>query len=100
MGRMNSSSEIGRRVLAANSKVTTRTARKFLEELANTSDDAVALQRFEKRFRELFREQIPWEIVDGWARIGEELDYEVLADTEMLRRYWLIPLRDAVRTVW
>lgn len=97
---MKSSSKTRIRVLAVNPTISSRTARTFLEELANTWDDAPGLERFERKFREVYREQIPWETVNGWARIAEELDYDRLGDDEKLRKYWLMPLRDAVRTVW
>ena len=96
----NSSSETSAHVLAVNKRITTRVARSFLEELANTSNDPAALDRFVQKFRRFFGEQIPWQALDGWARIGEQAGYEHLGPADKLHNYWLIPLRDAVRTVW
>jgi hypothetical protein len=96
--QQNSSSETGDRYLAGRPKITVRTARQFLEELANTSD--IDLSRFERRFGRVFKPEVPIEVVRNWMFHFEEGDPHDLSDDEVIRKYWLMPLRKAIRMVW
>jgi hypothetical protein len=76
--------------------------RNFLSSLANLPDqsDAPAVRRFKLHFSDFFQTEIPWTLVRHWAVRVEEEDVVDLSEDEQLWRYWLLPLRNAVRAVW
>jgi hypothetical protein len=100
MGKLirKSSSETGDRDLAGHRKIPVERARKFLARIANASDDNLRI--FEKSFGSLFMTDVPTGVVRQWMLNIEEADAANLSDEDVIRRYWLIPLRNAIRTVW
>src|ERR1035438_7151937 len=94
----NSSSWKASRDLAEHGKISVQEAREFLEELANSFDDR--LSRFELRFGLIFKPEVPAEVVRQWMLNIEEGDPGDLSNEEMIRKHWLIPFRNAIRTVW
>ncbi len=74
----------------------------FLASLANLPDqsDAPAVRRFNLQFGQLFEPEIPRALILHWAVRGEEEDVIDLSEDERICRYWLLPLRNAVRVVW
>ena len=86
-------------------------AREFLYQLANLREDQKDALRFKTRFGGLFLSEVPWEVVRHWAVNIEAENFadevENLAtnrpewsEDDLLQRYWLLPLRDAIRTIW
>jgi hypothetical protein len=74
----------------------------FLAHLANLPDQADArdVHYFKRHFGELFLPEVPWSVVDHWAIRVEEEDVVELSKDERLWKYWLVPLRNAVRVIW
>ena len=80
-------------------------AREFLYRLANLLEDQKAVLGFKTRFGDLFLSEVPWAVVRHWAL---NIEAEDLADggrpewseDDLLQRYWLLPLRDAIRAIW
>jgi hypothetical protein len=93
-------------VIVKSSKQTTARSlarlKDFLASLANLPDqsDAPAVRRFNLQFRQLFEPEIPRPLILHWAVRGEEEDVVDLSEDERICRYWLLPLRNAVRVVW
>jgi hypothetical protein len=75
-------------------------AQKFLNELANLRDEQAAGQRFVELFRDVFLSEVPDDLVRHWALQGEEDGVYALSAEDILREYWLIPLRAYVRHLW
>ncbi len=101
----NSSRIPGVRNLAGHAKIPVQTAREFLVNLANTTDDGLPF--FERRFGLHFKHEVPAHAVRLWMLNIEIENFEIEEDApldlggeEMIRRYWLIPLRNAIRTIW
>lgn len=79
-----------------------RKLKNFIEHLANLPDqtDAPEVHRFKRFFGDLFLPEVPWSVVDHWAIRVEEEDVVELSKDERLWKYWLLPLRNAVRVIW
>jgi hypothetical protein len=75
-------------------------SKKFLCELANLRSDTAALRRFKMKFEAIFLPEVPWAKVRQWATDVEEEDYPELSQDDLLWKYWLMPLRNAVRVIW
>ncbi len=87
-------------------------ARQFLYSLVNLRDDPKDALYFKARFGILFLPEVPWASVRHWAFNIEVADIsddpEAVAEScplgspeeNLLRRYWLLPLRDAIRGIW
>jgi hypothetical protein len=87
-------------------------AREFLCQLANLREDQKAALRFKTRFGDLFLSEVPWAAVrqsalnseaEGFAdEVGKLADDSrpEWSEDDLLQRYWLLPLRDAIRAVW
>ena len=82
-------------------------AREFLRRLANLREDSAASLRFKARFGRLFLAEVPWQLVRHWAVNIDAEGYDLGDETcpkwqedDLLRQYWLLPLRDAVRGIW
>lgn len=86
------------RVLAG--RVSAAQAKEFLEELANLPSAPARIKAFERRFGHLFLSEVPRNLVRFWAMNTVEEHYFDLSDTELLREFWLLPLRDTLRTIW
>jgi hypothetical protein len=97
---MNSSKMMESQVLAAKPDIKASVSHTFLEELANMSDGAKSIARFERRFGHIFRSEIPLQAIRAWASYIEERHPDELIEAEIIHNYWLLPLRGAVRTVW
>jgi hypothetical protein len=97
MGSMptNSSKKSERHTLALRN-----TAQEFLKELANLRHEQPAAQRLVNRFGGVFESEIPVDLVRQWAFQGEEEDIVELSEEDILRNYWLVPLRAYVRHLW
>jgi hypothetical protein len=87
-----------RRNLAGHAKISVKKARKFLENFANSSDADIPY--FENLSGQVFEPEVPKEAVRMWMLNIEAGDPPRLSKKAMIRRYWLIPLRNAIRTVW
>jgi hypothetical protein len=75
-------------------------ARDFLLELANFRDHEEALARLQSRYPDLFGAPTI-RLARNWALHVEEGGYDPeLTDDEVIRRYWLVPLRNTVRSIW
>ena len=100
IGAAKSSSRKSGRVLAAHRTLKPGIARKFLSNLANMSDDSQAVARFETHFGPVYLQEVPMYAVRAWASQIEQRHQDELDEVKIVRNYWLLPLRDAVRTVW
>jgi hypothetical protein len=78
--------------------------KKFLEGLANLADTESGLRWFQTNFPyvlEDVREEFGSWLVRHWATNVEGADYEPnRSDAELIRQYWLLPLRDTLRAIW
>lgn len=75
-------------------------ARAFLLDLVNLSESQAATTVFAQRFGFRFlREAVPWHLLWHQA-VNTREDYEQLSEDELLRSYWLLPLRDDLRRIW
>lgn len=75
---------------------------RFLTHLANLPDlpDTPEARRLEQLFGDFFEREIPWTRIHEWVfRVEEECAGELSQDEE-LWRFWLLPLRNAVRVIW
>jgi hypothetical protein len=76
-------------------------ARRFLFELVNVQDHERALCRLQSRYPDLVEISGAIRLARFWALHVEEETYEPgRPDSEFLREYWLIPLRDTLRSIW
>jgi len=77
-------------------------ARGFLKELANLPDDQRALDRFEIHFQSvLVSMRVEPSFVRSYAMDWEQENFEFgISEKELVRKYWLLPLREAVRAIW
>jgi hypothetical protein len=76
-------------------------SKRFLAELANLQDGSGAVERFQKRYPTLFDLTAASAIARHWARSVEEDQHDFCAsEIEMVRTYWLVPLRDTLREIW
>jgi len=74
----------------------------FLAHLANLPDERETgeARRFMIHFQGLFENEVPWTVIQEWTiRLVEEEAPSVPPD-EQLWKFWLLPLRDAVRQIW
>jgi hypothetical protein len=92
---MNSRTKAGPKSLArTNSK-------KFLMDLANVLDKPRAVERLKKRYPDLFSCTGAASLAQFWAANTEEDEYkEGRSDVELIRKYWLMPLRDTLQAIW
>jgi hypothetical protein len=73
---------------------------KLLEGLANLPDDGRSFLWFKRRFPYVLESVNP-SLPRHWAMNLEEEEYEPSStDEEVIRRYWLVPLRDTLRAIW
>jgi hypothetical protein len=95
---MNSSTRTRRRTLAGHSA--SDEAKKLLVGLANLRDEGVAIKWLQTHFPDVLAGVSPW-LVRHWAMNTEQDAYEPgRSDEELLRQYWLVPLRDTLRAIW
>jgi len=81
-------------------RISHKKAKAFLKELANFRDEHCAFRRLQLHFGRIFLPEVPLSLVREWAIRVEEEDVVELSQDEILRKYWLIPLRNAVRVLW
>lgn len=75
--------------------------RNFLSDLVNFNDDDADLRRLQLRYPDLFETSGAVQLARRWAVHVEEEGYEpAVPDNDVLRRYWLVPLRDKLRSIW
>jgi hypothetical protein len=86
-------------------------AKAFLCQLANLREDQKAALHFKTRFGGLFLSEVPWGVVRHWAinieaeNFADEIKNLATSrpewsEDDLLQRYWLLPLRDAIRAIW
>jgi hypothetical protein len=79
-------------------------AKKFLEGLANLPDGDSGISWFQANFPHVIedvRAGVGSWLPRHWAMLVEQEDYiEGRSDDELMRQYWLLPLREALRAVW
>jgi hypothetical protein len=94
---------IGRRPTAGEQakRIRRNKAISFLTTLANLSDDPNDIVLFARRFPAARGFKVsPW-LVRHWAMNLEGEDYVPgRSDGQLLRLYWLMPMREALRAVW
>jgi hypothetical protein len=79
-----------------------RELQEFLVHLVNIPDlrSSGEARRFHRRFAAFLEGNVPDELVRQWAIRVEEEDASDLSHEERYWKYWLIPVRDAVRFIW
>jgi hypothetical protein len=93
---MNSSTKDKPRTLAL---ISAKQAKTFLVALANLRDEDAALW-FRRHYGRIFLPEMPISLIQHWAVRGEEEDIGDLSEDQKQWKYWLLPLRDAVRRLW
>ena len=94
---MNSSNKGSSRTLA---RIYPQKAKTFLTGLANLENLESAAQRFVLHYGVVFRDELPTSLIYNWAIRGEEEDVVDLSEDQRIWKYWLVPLRDAIRFLW
>jgi hypothetical protein len=94
---MNSSNKGSSRTLA---RISPQKAKTFLTALANLENLESAARRFALHYGAVFRDELPTSLIYNWAIRGEEEGVVDLSEDQRIWKYWLVPLRDAVRFLW
>ncbi len=94
---MNSSNKGSSRTLA---RISPQKAKTFLTGLANLENLESAARRFVLHYGAVFRDELPTSLIYNWAIRGEEEGVVDLSEDQRIWKYWLVPLRDAIRFLW
>src|SRR5438128_4896253 len=75
-------------------------AKNFLVGLANLRDDREGFAWFKKNYPHVLETVHPAQLrTQAMYSEGEAYEFE-LPDSELIQRYWLLPLRDSLRAIW